>query len=1016
MAKLKDDQIKWILSLDAKGVQSELVKTSSASQKLTDDNKKLQAELKKSTKDMNDAEKAMDRMEAKGDTTSKSYQRAKIAFDQNTATVQKLTSQIQTNNNTIKQNNVIVDEMVRTLKIEDMTMEQLEKTAKSLEYQLKRTAESTSPEAYKALDDELNAVKGRMGELKGGTEDTEKVFPLLSGTAVKAMGAIGAAVMAAKKGLDIYETVMMSNRGTAVEFTAVMDGLTASFGYFKTALANWDFDNFWDNAQKAFTAGSEASKMFENVHNMQNSFKLTSGQEIADIEELKTQLRDVNLSAKERLAIGDQIIERTRKLAEEERKIHEANVKATKTNLDAQAEFTKEELDFIIVNRNAQEENLKNLKQIEYLEKDLDNKRKSAAKWKEYSNDGQQTYYLRKYEEELKNIEKYENTIVLAKKKYGFENEEQYNIMASAVKKFADTDKEAVDAYVDARVRMQDVDIKTNRELRRTQTMMNTLTKKQNDDGLGGSTPEQRQQNALNKINEDLEIRHQNEIARIKQEYKDRDFKDEAKHNRELAVADSASFSSRKLALEKFLNNPLEPKVRQDIQRQLAEIDNKILDQEIKIKKEIEKILLDADPVEKEKRAYEERLSTLELFGVAKEDMTADQLKAVEVLEQQHNERLEDIERQAETRKKAQSEKEFNESFSARKEEMQLELNDLMQIQAATGRLGFEAEMEVHMKRLQMLQEEIQARRDAGLDIENQTKQLGRVEAQMTNTIKKENDKRTADYNQYANSIAGATTAFFSGQQSGLEAFGGAMIDIMFDILSQIINQKITEATAVAIAEQAKAAAIAAAMPDSVFTFGASAAARTAAIGAIIMGALQVAKGALKGMIGKKKGGSSNSSSPSGGSSSSGSITVKPRSFAEGGINFSETGGYTGDGGRYEVAGIFNNGATVHRGEYTIAQPEMAIPRVMSMVRNIESIRRLRTNANPMPGSFAEGGYNSDNDSYDLMLGDNKLAERMMQVLEKIEKKDFTPRIGASQLQVELDEFNKDKSRFTQKK
>ena len=80
------------------------------------------------------------------------------------------------------------------------------------------------------------------------------------------------------------------------------------------------------------------------------------------------------------------------------------------------------------------------------------------------------------------------------------------------------------------------------------------------------------------------------------------------------------------------------------------------------------------------------------------------------------------------------------------------------------------------------------------------------------------------------------------------------MIDILFDVLSQIINQKIAEATAVAIAEQAKAAAISAAQPDSVMTFGASAAARTAIIGGLIMAGLTAAKSALKGLLSKKGG------------------------------------------------------------------------------------------------------------------------------------------------------------------
>lgn len=61
-------------------------------------------------------------------------------------------------------------------------------------------------------------------------------------------------------------------------------------------------------------------------------------------------------------------------------------------------------------------------------------------------------------------------------------------------------------------------------------------------------------------------------------------------------------------------------------------------------------------------------------------------------------------------------------------------------------------------------------------------------------------------------------------------------------------------------------------------------------------------------------------------------------------------GGYTGDGGRLEVAGV------VHRGEYVVPQPEMRDPAVAAMVANIETRRRRRTSANALPG-FAEGGY-----------------------------------------------------------
>lgn len=69
-------------------------------------------------------------------------------------------------------------------------------------------------------------------------------------------------------------------------------------------------------------------------------------------------------------------------------------------------------------------------------------------------------------------------------------------------------------------------------------------------------------------------------------------------------------------------------------------------------------------------------------------------------------------------------------------------------------------------------------------------------------------------------------------------------------------------------------------------------------------------------------------------------------------------GGYTGDGGRYEVAGV------VHKGEYVVPKPIMSNPRVIDAVGMIESIRRNRAVGTPDRAprhreGFAKGGYTS---------------------------------------------------------
>ena len=62
-------------------------------------------------------------------------------------------------------------------------------------------------------------------------------------------------------------------------------------------------------------------------------------------------------------------------------------------------------------------------------------------------------------------------------------------------------------------------------------------------------------------------------------------------------------------------------------------------------------------------------------------------------------------------------------------------------------------------------------------------------------------------------------------------------------------------------------------------------------------------------------------------------------------------GGYTGDGGRYEVAGV------VHRGEYVVPMPIMNNPRVVDAVGTIEAIRRNKIYSAGVPAGFPSAGY-----------------------------------------------------------
>ena len=146
---------------------------------------------------------------------------------------------------------------------------------------------------------------------------------------------------------------------------------------------------------------------------------------------------------------------------------------------------------------------------------------------------------------------------------------------------------------------------------------------------------------------------------------------------------------------------------------------------------------------------------------------------------------------------------------------------------------------------------------------------------------------------------------------------------------------------------------------------GSVAAALMGVTGAMQLASAKAERDKIKNMQPKKSSSSS--------SSSTGSIPTATRTVKDG---YAE-GGYTGDGGRYEVAGY------VHKGEYVVPQPIMDDPRVVDAVGTIEAIRRQRSSNNPMPG-YADGGPVGDQPDTPApgALGANDIREAARDIKE----------------------------------
>jgi chromosome segregation ATPase len=225
--KLKDDQIRWILSLDAKGVQGELQTLSSTIKKLSADNASMKKEMAGANKQMSEAAKEMQRLEKEGKTTSVAYQEAKATFESAKAEIASYTQRISENNKAIEENKNKTSEIIEIMKIEDMTMSQLRQRANELQRQLNNTSLAADPEAYESLQRELDAVRDRMSVVGNSQRNLLELFAEMQnpiGTAARAIQGFGQALK-----------VLIAN-----PVGVVIMAIAAAFYALKTAISGSD--------------------------------------------------------------------------------------------------------------------------------------------------------------------------------------------------------------------------------------------------------------------------------------------------------------------------------------------------------------------------------------------------------------------------------------------------------------------------------------------------------------------------------------------------------------------------------------------------------------------------------------------------------------------------------------------------------------------------------------------------------------------------------------------------------
>jgi hypothetical protein len=211
---------------------------------------------------------------------------------------------------------------------------------------MQKAAIPNSP-AWVQLGKDLSVVKGRMEEVQSSGKKIDGVLGSLSG-AVKANLLSFTAWGAAKKVLEGVKTVVADMvSGTQVlgdKWAQVMGGMKSGYEAFVKSLASGEWGSLVGNVRMAISAGAEFAAAMDDLGDKERSYRMRAAEARVALSELTNQLKNVNLSRKERIAIADQIIKKEGELAAEEQRNAEASYRAELKRVAVTAGFKEQEI------------------------------------------------------------------------------------------------------------------------------------------------------------------------------------------------------------------------------------------------------------------------------------------------------------------------------------------------------------------------------------------------------------------------------------------------------------------------------------------------------------------------------------------------------------------------------------------------------------------------------------------------------------------------------------------------
>ena len=837
------------------------------------------------------------------------------------------------------------------LNLNQMSIKQLRQHANQLRTALNSMHKDANPQLWNKYNNELIATNKRLGEMKIGVEQSKKGWKDFANTfagglttASVAMSGLNTLANLLKKGIQDFttETMVWQDR-----FEMATTKMSAGWNQFIANIGQGK-DVMKASIGEAVRAAEEAKLVFDEMFERKNSMEIGAVEAEIEINKLMATVRDASIDPQERLEAVNKIIEKENELAQIKSNIAADELEANRDLLIDRTRLTKQDLEWFVNYYNQNREFIKmgedynalleNRKKLETEELNLVNKYGGNS-----ANFNYEGYKIAQQDLERR---KQENEQAIGMMISKDSNAPEYGRL---VNQYNLANDPLVNAYVQSTVAYEKVEEERTRTMATIATrrgrLLNQIASSSNDEAMA-----------------DTQSWYQTELNALKAAYADKEIS-QTEYNTKSAALELTLLNKQKAINEAARKSELEnaekgyeedrTTLRESLHlkeislteynAQVEALDNGLAQSREEINKRYDDAVAQIDS-----QIYDKRLSAQSQFHTDFKKNEDDFMKWWEKTMADTDKDIEKMlagleEKAAAIADEATSEQasEFERLFKKAREG---NVSKDARIEAAN--VNFEVEMAdletLHDMKL-ISEEEFLARKAeltkkhaqdiAAIETEGWTGALevaNQVLGQMSAAVSSAREAEYASLDAWKERELAAARDNAEKREQIEADYEAKKLEIQKKYADIDMGIQIAKAIAAGALAMIQAWVAAAGNPVAAGVIMGLIAATTAAQVATIVAQREAIK--------NSSAGTSSSSS----SSSAGTSTVQASGFSD--------GGYTGDGGRMEVAGV------VHRGEYVVPQPELRDPYVRSVVASIEARRRMRTSKNALPG-YAEGGY-----------------------------------------------------------